>query len=237
MAMAATPHCPEDLMSAAQERLFYDPTVFNVPDEAAAKRIILTPEAGMTPEERWERETPDILARIARCASPGRESGAPDYAGQHWLDWGCGIGRIAKPLCMAGAAVTGVDISESMRRLAVRYVGEGEGGEADFRAIHPLDAQMMEAETFDAAVAVWSLQHSAKLAQDIRQIHRLLKRRSKLFVVNMRHRALPMMARGWVDDGLDVVGVLREAGFQEVEISPLPLPLYQPGAFWGVFER
>lgn len=220
-------------MSEAQQRLFYDPTVFNVPDEASAKRIILTPEAGMTPEERWERETPDIMARIARAIMPGLQEDDPlDLTGQRFLDWGCGIGRIAKPLCQAGALVTGADISDSMRRLAGRYVAS-----TDFEAVHPVELALEEAGSFDFCVAIWSLQHSARLDQDIGQIHRLLQPGGKLVLVNMRTRALPMMGAGWVDDGRDILAALTQRGFTQVEIEPLPPPLYQPGAFWGVFQR
>ena len=35
----------------------YCPQVFDQPDLADAKAIILTPEAGLTTDERWERET------------------------------------------------------------------------------------------------------------------------------------------------------------------------------------
>ena len=94
----------------------YRPQVFDVPDVGAAKGMILTPEPGTTTAERWELETPYLVAAI------GRELGLDaEYC---VLDFGCGIGRIAKGLIERyGCRVMGVDISERMRALAPEYVG------------------------------------------------------------------------------------------------------------------
>src|SRR4051812_31547691 len=55
-----------------------------------AKRIILTGAPGMTPDERWQRETPFLTGEI------GRELALDAHASV--LDYGCGIGRVSKAL-------------------------------------------------------------------------------------------------------------------------------------------
>ena len=81
---------------------------------AEAKRIILTPE-GQSSEQRWQRETPLLVALIERGCEINEHS---------WvLDYGCGIGRLAKTLIERhDCRVVGVDISPSMRALAANYV-------------------------------------------------------------------------------------------------------------------
>jgi len=125
----------------------YDPTVFNVASERQAKDIILTPEAGMTPDERWEKETPDVFQRMVGFLEP------PTDAPSVILDWGCGIGRLAKPLCEWGVHVVGVDISPDMRRLARYYVGDEERFRVVAPAVYEEGAGSSTYACFDAAVA------------------------------------------------------------------------------------
>ena len=68
----------------------YQPQIFEVNDLEAVMQIILTPERGITTRERWEYETPYLVDEIGR---------ARDLDGNSCvLDYGCGIGRIAKGL-------------------------------------------------------------------------------------------------------------------------------------------
>ena len=60
----------------------YCPQVFDQPDLADAKAIILTPEAGLTTDERWERETA-FLRPFLEALPAGLA-----------IDYGCGIGRL-----------------------------------------------------------------------------------------------------------------------------------------------
>ncbi|HVJ74958.1 MAG TPA: methyltransferase domain-containing protein, partial [Casimicrobiaceae bacterium] len=81
----------------------YRPEVFDVPDEAAARAIILTPEGGTPTETRWERETP-YLARLAVAE-------LQIVAGMRVIDYGCGIGRLARELiAKTHCNVVGVDV-------------------------------------------------------------------------------------------------------------------------------
>ena len=69
----------------------YFPEVFEVPDAEAAKSIILTNEGpGADTATRWELETPYVTALIAEHLKP--------QPGMLILDYGCGIGRLARPL-------------------------------------------------------------------------------------------------------------------------------------------
>jgi hypothetical protein len=95
-----------------------------------------------------------------------------------------------------------------MRALAVGYVAS-----ANFLACPPemLDVLIARGMTCDAALSVWVLQHCQQLADDIVRIARALSPGGALFVVNQLRRVVPTFERGWVDDGLDVFGLLRVA--------------------------
>jgi len=93
--------------------LTYNPAIFNVNDLRSAMRIILTPETWTT-ERRWEIETPYLVDLIHQSVEI-----APQTV---LLDYGSGIGRIAKELIARyQCRVVGVDISASMRALAAPY--------------------------------------------------------------------------------------------------------------------
>ena len=82
---------------------------FECPDIGAARRIILMPEVGLTSGQRWYQETEWLLPRLIFKPGP-------------ILDFGCGIGRLAKHIADAEHPVTGIDTSETMRDQAMRYV-------------------------------------------------------------------------------------------------------------------
>src|SRR5260221_8560231 len=93
----------------------YRPDIFEVSDLESAMQIILTPETGTTTQERWEYETPYLVNEI------GRTLGLDDNSCV--LDYGCGVGRIARGLIERyHCFVIGVDISTGMRQLAPEYV-------------------------------------------------------------------------------------------------------------------
>ncbi len=173
----------------------HDPSVFDVLNEEAARRIILTPEDSTT-EARWSRETPYLVDLISSHIDL-----APDST---ILDYGCGIGRMAKALIERhDCSVIGIEPSTTMASLAMRYVGTNRFSVA---------SAYERSEPFaDAAIAIWVLQHCPRVCDDVVRIARALKPGGKLFVVNLVHRSVPTVEQGWVDDGLDVFGLLSTA--------------------------
>jgi SAM-dependent methyltransferase len=144
--------------------LTYDRRVFNVKSMAHARAVILTPEDSST-EERWKNETPYLASLI----------GEQLQISSDWLllDYGCGIGRIAKELIARhGCQVIGVDISPSMQALAPVYVASDR-----FLACSPtiLDSLVRRGLAFDGAFSVYVPQPCQYPAQDIARIRRALR--------------------------------------------------------------
>jgi SAM-dependent methyltransferase len=126
----------------------YDPgryTDIETLDEAVS--IITTETEGMTAQQRWENETPALMSLIERFIP--RESLV--------LDYGCGAGRLSKPLIQKhGCRIVGVDISPNMRALADSCVNS-----PLFCAMDPLMFdELIWSKTqgiFAGAIAVWAL--------------------------------------------------------------------------------
>jgi SAM-dependent methyltransferase len=175
----------------------YNPDVFNVRDIPQAMRIILTPEDSTT-EARWQIETPHVCDLIAQAVDIKPDSFV--------LDYGCGIGRIAKELIARhGCHVIGVDISPPMRVMSVMYVASDR-----FAAVTPelLTALSERGFRFDAAAAIWVLQHCPSPAHDIARLRAALAPSGRLFVLNGENRSVPTRDAGWYDDRLDIKGML-----------------------------
>jgi SAM-dependent methyltransferase len=204
----------------------YDPTVFDVVTVAQAQDIILTPEGGQTSSERWRKEAPHLIDII--------KSKSAVMHGNLVLDYGCGIGRLSLPLIAdLGCFVVGVDISTNMRALATSCVDS-----QNFVTLHPAGLWLMQ-QNFDAAIAVWTLQHVFDLDEAIEDIKACLRPGGRLFVVNNVHRVVPTKA-GWADDEISVratlgcqFNVLEEGVLDAAVVPPDLVPL----TFWGIYER
>jgi SAM-dependent methyltransferase len=183
----------------------FDPRVFTVADLDAAKRIILTNEDSST-AERWEKETPYLADMIEQqlAVNPGTLL----------LDYGSGIGRVAKALIeRQGCYVVGMDISPHMRALGLGYVRSDR-----YTVCSPdmLVALVGSGLRFDAAISVWVLQHCAFPETDIGLLAAALKPAAPAFIVNNVQRAVPTVEDGWIDDGIDVRALLLETfGIEE----------------------
>jgi SAM-dependent methyltransferase len=212
----------------------YYPEIFNVRDIAHAKKIILTEEGpGAGTDDRWAIETPYVMELIGAAFALRPEMVV--------LDYGCGIGRLAKAMIEAsGCCVIGVDISASMRALAASYVGSER-----FLALAPaqFDALVGAGLRVQAAISVWVLQHCFAPADDIARIGRGLAAEAPLFVLNMPKRAVPAVITGepadkgfvWAPDSVDVAALLRAAFDVAAEGEPdkARTPnMADAGAYW-----
>jgi len=209
-------------------QLTYNPGVFAVDSIPAAMSIILTAEDSTT-EKRWRTETPYLADLINKNLELSPNS---------WvLDYGCGIGRIAKELIARhGCQVVGVDISPSMRALAPMYVASDR-----FFACAPamLDGLIERGIAFDAAISVWVLQHCLYPGDDIARIKRALRPHGKLFVMNDTRRAVPTREVAWVNDGIDLRSELGREFKQLAEGAPAKeqtTPETSERCFWAAFQ-
>lgn len=211
------------------KKVAYDPARYlDIETVEEAVNIIVCPTEGMTAQQRWEQETPALMSIIERHIARNATV----------LDYGCGIGRLAKPLVhKLECKVVGVDISPNMRALAASCVDS-----AMFCAIDPwLYDFLIGPALFDAAISVWTLQHCADLDDAIERIHRALIPGGKLFVVNNNRRCIPVEGGEWADDGIDIETQIIVAGFKVVERGVLDEAIapgwMQQETFWAVYQR
>jgi SAM-dependent methyltransferase len=207
----------------------YDPSIFfNVETVAGARKVILTPDGMLTSDDRWQAETAFILDVLARHITRGSLV----------LDFGCGIGRLAKPLVgEMNCRVIGIDISPNMRALAASCV------ESDaFAAMSPamLDAIVADGSCH-GAIAIWALQHVLDLELEIGRIKRVLKCDACLFIMNNRERAVPTNAT-WIDDGKNVDEAILASGFECTERGKLDDPevakeWLTENTFWAIYRK
>ncbi len=189
----------------------YKPEIFDVKTIDEAKAIILTPEDGYSPEQRWMKETPLLAEDVSKALKLS--------AGSLVLDFGCGVGRIAKELIgKNGGAVLGVDISNSMRSLAHQYV---ERPEFSCTSRNGLIALVRHGLQVDHAYVVWVLQHSAEPEQDIELLWSAIKPGGSLLVVNTKNRVVPT-DKGWSNDGKNITRLLEERfkTYREITLTP-----------------
>lgn len=198
------------------------------PEEREARRLILPPEAGMSTDLRWELETADIVERLRPTAERLLRGDCSERR-PRWIDYGCGIGRIAKPLVEdLGQAVVGLDTSGAMLRLALRYVNH-----RSFRALEPetIDHVVDQEGLFEAACAIRVLQHAYDRGRALRRIAQALAPGAPFFVLTAHSWAAP------ADRLADLDGLVRNAGFELADRQDLRAPLFAEGAHWSEWRR
>lgn len=207
----------------------FDDRIFNVRDTQEAKNIILTPQGGLSPNNRWDTETPYLVDLILKEV--------PSNSWTNVLDYGCGLGRLSKELIIKkGSTLVGADTSWSMRALAHDYVRSNR-----FITCSPsaLETLIGGSRPFNVAVSVWALQHVKDLREAIQQyILGFLDYRGYLFVVNDLRRLVPTN-EGWYDDGLNILEILRESMDVVSEGKLDPRVVTQAASdcsFWGVYR-
>src|SRR5262252_276660 len=218
------------MLMPGTKQVAYDPRRYlDIENLDQAAEIILCPTEGLSVKERWEKETPALMEIIKRYVKPRSLV----------LDYGCGVGRLAKPLIMQlDCSVIGVDISPNMRGLAASLVESNA-----FAAISPevLETVFTGHCLFGAAISVWALQHCLKVHDDIERIRLRLEREASFFICNNRNRCVPVEGGQWADDGLDVNRMILDAGFREIEHGVLDEAVapgwMQKETFWAAYEK
>jgi SAM-dependent methyltransferase len=207
----------------------YNPEFFTVADLEQAKALILPPEGGTTVAERWAAETAYLTGAIGDALSLNEHT--------MLLDYGCGVGRLSKALIdRYGCAVTGMDISPSMRQMAVDYVGSEK-----FSVITPdqLRQTVRRGTRADAAIVTWVLQRCPAVREDLALLKSALKKNGLLYVLNNENAAIPTTG-GWFNDGTRIRQLL-ESDYTLVRYSRLPIKvttrLISENTFIGVFRN
>lgn len=181
------------------EKTVYNPNIFETQNIEEAKKIILTNEKNTSTNQRWENETPYIIDSICSKIKLSKNSLV--------VDFGCGIGRVSKELIEKyNCQVIGVDISESMRKHAVSYVGSKQ-----FKAVSPQEFRsiLYSKVRFDMAIAVWVLQHCVDPIVEISLLRNSLKKGAPFYVLNNINMAIPTN-KGWVTKDIDIFHLLEK---------------------------
>jgi len=203
---------PSVAIIGSQDRtLTFAPEAFEVASRELAMSVIMTSEPGTTTAERWEIETEFLVDDIGRRLN---------LDARHCvLDYGCGIGRVAKPLIERyGCRVVGVDTSESMRSLATDYV---QSDRFVVWSLEELAEQIRLGFQADCCICLWVIQHAFDAAEVIASIASALRADGLVYAINQSERVVPT-SHGWHNDGIDVIELLRRS-FSEVSCHSLPL--------------
>lgn len=184
----------------------YFPQVFIPQNLEHAKEIILTSDPTSS---KWIEETNTTAETIINVFEKHR---APLTSQSLVLDYGCGIGRMAKKIIeLSGCSVIGADISPGMLYHSVPYVHSDRFILCPQSQIGSLTQRGLKV---DAAISIWTLQHCFNPAEDISAIHNILKPDGLFFVVNKFARYLPVTPVntyvGWHDDKIDILTLLQE---------------------------
>lgn len=193
------------------DKTVYTPHVFNKENIEDAKKIILTQEGDLQTEQRWEEETPFLVDSLIKDLQIKKSDTI--------LDFGCGIGRVAKELIeKTSCKIVGVDISESMRKMALEYVNH-----ENFKVISAIDLQenVKRGFRFDSAYSIWVLQHCLNPNIEIELIKSSLKKDSLFYVLNNNISAVPTN-KGWVNNKIDVLALL-DFRFEQIKLDKIPL--------------
>ena len=190
--------------------LDYRAEFFEVADLEEAKLKILTPENGVSTAERWQRETLPMTDLLIENLNPS--------VGQTLIDYGCGIGRLAKELIkQSDCHVIGVDISRSMRAMSQMYCETNSFFSCSNESLRSLMNCGFRA---DHAFSVWVLQHAENPGEDINLIYETLASDGTFLVINLDDRCLPTR-QGWQTDGIDIKKLI-EKRFEVVKYFPPP---------------
>ncbi len=174
----------------------YDDRRFLGEDAQALAKIILTGDTG----ERWVKETEVFSEMMIRKMGITQDTVL--------LDYGAGIGRIAKSLIeKTNCSVIGVDISPDMLRESFSYVAH-----PNFTSMSLNKFQFLVNAgklNVDAAYSIWALQH-CDFEPAYQTIVKALPQGAPFFIANTLNRCIPVIPSGWADDGINIRRRLRD---------------------------
>ena len=215
--------------------MLYNPDFFEPKDIEHAKDIILGYH-DMSFDKRWDLETNWTKDILLASRTLGPDSIV--------LDWGTGIGRIAKMLIDTfGCQVIGVDINEKMLDYARDYVNDSKFSTMTFDEF----ADKKFNEHFTHATATWVLQHSPSSHVDIEMIRQALKVKGHMFVLDMTYKCIPKKSKTgdqhateFYDDQINNRQEL-EKFFAPVMLGKMPTAVAAQSlidvSWWGLLER
>jgi SAM-dependent methyltransferase len=131
-----------------------------------------------------------------------------DVAGMSVLDAGCGEGRFARMLAERGARVTGIDISERMIQLA-RAEEDAHPLGISYIQTDMADLSVLDAETFELAVAYVSLLDVERYEAALKEVARVLKPGGR-FIFSLVHPCFMAPGATWEPKRPGMIPLLDE---------------------------
>jgi 2-polyprenyl-6-hydroxyphenyl methylase/3-demethylubiquinone-9 3-methyltransferase len=157
-------------------------------------------------------------------------------AGKKVLDVGCGGGILAEAMAGAGAAVSGIDLSEKALKVAKLHLFES-GKSVDYQHVSAEDYAAQHAGEFDIVTCMEMLEHVPDPASVVAACSRLVKpggwvffstlnrnAKSYLFAVIGAEYVLKLLPRGTHDYAkfirpAELARMVREAGLETQELT------------------
>ena len=197
-----------------------------------------------------------FVPAIGRPAAERLVEAAGLQAGERVLDVGCGTGIVARLALMEvgpGGSVLGIDVNPGLLEVARATVSED--ASIDWRRA-PAEDLPLDDDTFDVALCQMSLQFFQDRARAIGEIRRVLSPggRALLSVPGPMNPLFQTLARALGDhlgpqaagfvrmvfslhETAEIEDLLRQAGFETIEIrrGELPLRLPGPGDFFDQY--
>ncbi len=183
--------------------------LFKAPTFENGKHEVVGDCNGFTMEERWKVETP-LFAQAILSRLPKQHEGTLSI-----LDYGCGVGRLAKECLSQKEALwlTGLDASPDMLKQAQGYVND-----ARFEAIRPYEIT----KQYDLIYCVYVLQHAPaiEIREILTRIYNHLKEDGVFIYCSSDYRmAIRYDGQGFFDDRFLGVDLRAEISrfFEQVE--------------------
>ena len=143
-----------------------------------AKRIVIG-YGGIETKDKWNIET-NWIENLLREKNFLNEDSIV-------LDWGVGVGRLSKMLIdKFGCEVIGVDINNEMLNYAKEYVSSDK-----FTGILVDDLYKLNKKCTHV-IAVWTLQHSPHVNDDIKKIYMMTTYNAKMFIFENTLPVIPI---------------------------------------------